>query len=235
MIRTCLILMVTLGTTFDPSSSRYSAANAITFSKSGNIKDFVGSGFLVSHGGQSYAVTAKHVLFEAMDEGVNAVDVSKSVSRWQLRHFNKDTGRVTLGPLLNADANESLDVAVLSDDWLLFEVAANDSALTPLTLSDKPLKPGENITVHGCTYQTQTTCQQDVYSGQYVRSEGQNLLVKLNGVAPNTLRGLSGAPVLNAAGKVVGIVSNVLPDEANGGLFFAPFSVQPLMKFLSQT
>lgn len=235
MIKTCLILMVSLASAFDASSTRYSAANAITFSKSGNTKAFVGSGFLVLHGGQSYAVTAKHVLFETMDEGVNTVDVSEAVSRWQLKPFNEDTGNVTLGQLLNANAKEALDVAILSDDWLLFEVAANDSALAPLTLSDKPLMPGEKITVHGCTYQTQSTCQQDVFSGSYVRSEGHSLLIKLKDVAPNTLRGLSGAPVLNADGKVVGIVSNVLPDKTNGGLFFAPFSVQPLLKFLSQS
>lgn len=214
--------------------ARYSAANAITFSQSGNHKAFVGSGFLMAHDGKTYAVTAKHVLFEAMNEGVNAVDISKTVSKWQLQPFNEATGDVTLGQLLNADEKEPLDMKVLSDDWLLFEVLHNASDLKVLSLSNQPLKSGEKINVHGCTYQTQSDCQQDSHTGDFVRYEDHNLLVRLKDVTPNTLRGLSGAPVLNAKGEVVGIVSNVLPDEETGGMFFAPFSVQPLLDFLNQ-
>jgi hypothetical protein len=228
------ILLLGMASQLIAGEARYSAANAITFSQSGNHKAFVGSGFLIAHGVKTYAVTAKHVLFETMNDGVNSVDVSQAVSQWQLRPFNEDTGDVTLGQLLNADEKEPIDMKVLSDDWLLFEVLHNASGLKVLTLSDQPLKSGEKISVHGCTYQTQSDCQQDSYIGDFVRYEDHNILVRLKDVAPNTLRGLSGAPVLNAKGEVMGIVSNVLPDEETGGMFFAPFSVQPLLDFLNQ-
>ncbi len=213
---------------------RYSAANAITFSKSGNSKDFVGSGFLIEHHGKTYAVSAKHVLLAVMGEGLSSIDVDEVVSSWFLKPFNESGGTVELGKMLNANTQEALDMKVLQDDWLLFEVTKNDSKLKILKLSDQDLKAGADVTVFGCTYATQASCQQDRFTGRFVRSEGNNLLIKLDGINPSSLRGLSGAAVLNGEGYVVGIVSNTIPDEKGGGLFFAPFSTQPVLDFLNR-
>ncbi len=81
-----LLLMASEGLT---GELRYSAANALTFSQSGNSKDFVGSGFLIEHKGKTYAVTAKHVLLAAMDEGLSAVDINGSVSTWAYNLLKK--------------------------------------------------------------------------------------------------------------------------------------------------
>lgn len=213
---------------------RYSAANALTFSQSGNSKDFMGSGFLIEHKGKTYAVTAKHVLLAAMDEGLSVVDINGSVSTWALKPFNEPGGSVVLGKLLNTNSNEPLDMKVLQDDWLLFEVVSNDSHLKKLRFADDELKVGDGVAIYGCTFATQKTCQQDRFSGRFVRSEDKNLLIKLEGFNPSELRGLSGAAVLNEAGLVVGIVSNTVPDKEAGGLFFAPFSIQPVMTFLNR-
>ncbi|WP_223786795.1 S1 family peptidase [Marinicella meishanensis] len=223
------ILLLALCSCPAVATERYSGANHIQFQHS--EKPFVGSGFLLQHGQQVYAVTAKHVLFETMDQGIDHINIDGQVTQWQLKPFNEDTGVVTLGKLLNANPAEALDMAVLADDWLLFAVKENHSRLQPLRLADEAPQAGDELVTHGCTYQSQATCHQDRFKGHFVRMEGDNLLLKLNDAEPGTLRGLSGAPVLNAAGEVVGIVSNVLPDP-DGGHYFAPFGTGPLKSFL---
>lgn len=225
------LVFLTLGISSASAENRYSAANHIQFEN--DQKPFVGSGFLIQHGQQIYAVTAKHVLFETMDQGIDHIDIEGKVSQWQLQPFNEATGVVTLGKLLNANNKEDLDMSVLSDDWLLFAVAENHSLLKPLRLAEKPPQVGDQLVTYGCTYQTQSTCHQDRFTGLLAGLEGNNLLLKLKDAEAGNLRGLSGAPVMNAAGEVVGIVSNVLPDPA-GGEFFAPFGIQPLQAFLRQ-
>ena len=212
-------------------SERYSAANVITFTESGERREFVGSGFLLQHDKVLYAVTAKHVLLAVMDQGITTIDPQKHISQWQLQPFNETTGHVTLGKLLNPDPQETLDIAVLQDDWLVFEVAINESGLVPVTIADQPIKAGDAIHVYGCYYSNQDSCQQEHISGEFVSQNGVNLLIRLDDQQPGTLLGLSGAPVLNARHEVVGIVSNVMPGES-GELLFAPFTIQPVLDFL---
>ncbi len=215
------------------TSERFSAANQITFIKDGMTKKFVGSGFIISFNNKTYAVTAKHVLLETMDQGIKAVSIKDHVKKWHLVPFNESTGTVKLGKLLNANAQERLDMQVLQDDWLLFEVNSNDSALEPLKIANAPLMANEKITIFGCNYSNQQSCQQDSYSGIYVRDEGANLLIKLAVEDLTHLRGLSGAPVLNQHQEVVGIVSNMLPDADSGGMFFAPFKIEAVADYLA--
>lgn len=229
---TMLMAFTTLQTALAGDPNRYSAANQITFT-SGVTKDFVGSGFIVQHNKKTYAITAKHVLLETMDQGIKSIDLTEHVKQWQLAPFNEDTGVVKLGQLLNANDKENLDINVLQDDWLLFDVVLNDSALKPLKLADKPLKTGESIRVYGCNYSNQNNCKQEQYKGTFERQADANLLIKLDLSDLSQLRGLSGAPVLNRNKEVVGIVSNVLPDEANGGFYFAPFGVAAVRAFLN--
>ena len=105
-----------------------------------------------------------------------------------------------------------------------------------MKFASEDLKAGQSISAHGCTYTNQKDCKQNKYSGKYVKSQDNNLLIKLN-ILPeemNTLRGLSGAPVLNSKYEVVGIVSNIIPDKETGSVYFAPFTIQPLLKFLNK-
>jgi hypothetical protein len=229
-----LITLTGLSVSAGQQPERYSAANVITFNESGETRNFVGSGFLLQHNKSLYAVTAKHVLLAVMDQGIHSIDPHKHISHWQLQPFNESTGHVTLGQLLNADPQETLDIKVLQDDWLVFEVAANESGLQPVTIADHPLKAGETVHVYGCYYSNQDSCQQEHISGEYVSQNGVNLLIRLDDHQPGTLRGLSGAPVLNDRHEVVGIVSNVMPDD-NGELLFAPFTIQPVLDFLKSS
>ncbi len=239
MIKTTVVLLGTVlsyQTAFSTTAEsplRYSAANAITFKNSQVTKDFVGSAFLLSHQDHTYAVTAKHVLLETMDQGVDCISTQGHVAEWQLQPFNEKTGVVKLGPLLNENTEQSLDISVLNDDWLLFDVASNQSTLVPLKIAEQPLQVGDAIAVYGCSYSNQDHCQQNKLTGHYVKTDGVNLLIKLENDDMSQLRGLSGAPVLNEHQEVVAIVSNVVPDETEGGFYFAPFVIDPVRDYLS--
>lgn len=213
----------------------YSAANNLTFSNSNETKSFVGNGFLISHLGKTYALTAKHVLFEAQKSGIQSIDIADYLKSWTLKPFNSDSGEVVLGSLVNKDSSEKLDMAVLQNDWLLFEVKENNSTLQVLKLSSETLKNNESIIAFGCSYSNQKKCTQNKYSGHYVKSENNNLLIDLDMPADkmNTLRGLSGAPVVNGKNEVVGIVSNIIPDKESDKVYFAPFSIEPVVKYLN--
>jgi V8-like Glu-specific endopeptidase len=214
----------------------YSAANQITFSNNQELKPFVGNGFLIVHRGKTYAVTAKHVLFETQGSGINSIDIDSYVNDWSLIPFNSNSGKVVLGRLLNTDSTEQLDMKVLDDDWLIFDVKENSSKLKALNLSSSKLVENEEIIAYGCHYQNQKDCTQNHYSGRYVKSLNNNLLIELNMSKDqlNTLRGLSGAPVVNKDNEVVGIVSNIIPDKENDKIYFAPFSIKSVVDFLEK-
>jgi hypothetical protein len=215
----------------DVVTERFSAANVIEFIQSGDTREFVGSGFLLNEQGKTYAVTAKHVLLAVMDQGIDAIELDGHIKQWRLQPFNESTGSVMLGDLLNAEASEKLGIEVLQNDWLLFEVTDNQSALQPVSLAKRTLAAGDPIHVYGCYYSNQDTCQQEHIRGEFITEKGANLLIRLDNHQPGQLRGLSGAPVLNDRHEVVGIVSNVIPD-ASGELLFAPFTIRSVADFL---
>ena len=212
----------------------YSAANSITFKQGGEIKNFVGNGFLIMHKGKTYGLTAKHVLLETQGSGIKTIAIKDHFESWKLAPFNVDSGMVTLGKLINADKTEKLDIQILKNDWLLLEVIANNSPLVPLKLASKSPQEGQLLSAYGCSYSNKSDCMQNKYSGHYVKSSDHNLLIELEMAAEDmsTLRGLSGAPVLNSDNEVVGIVSNVMPDKDSEKVFFAPFSIAPVIAYL---
>jgi len=231
-----ILITTILSSTCHANQPIYSAANNITFTNTKENKSFVGNGFLIDHRNKTYAVTAKHVLFEAQKSGIKSVDIETFIMSWRLKPFNSKSGEILLGKLINADSSEKLDMAVLQNDWLLFEVKENNSALRPLKLASEELKIDQKIIAYGCTYINQNDCKQNNYSGKYVKSQNNNLLIDLEMSSEelNTLRGLSGAPVVNSKNEVVGIVSNIIPDQESGTVYFAPFTIVPVLNYLNK-
>lgn len=226
------LLMSTTGFSKEPI---FSAANNITFSNTKETKFFVGNGFLISHKGKTYAVTAKHVLLETQKSGIKFIDIKDHFKSWHLSPFNSDSSDVVLGQLLNSDSSEKLNLEVLKDDWLLFDVSENNSTLTPLKLASSYPQKNQLLNAYGCSYNNKNKCTQNKYSGHFVKNKGNSLFIELNMPTENmnALRGLSGAPVLNTNNEVVAIVSNVINDKESNKVYFAPFSINPILKHLN--
>jgi hypothetical protein len=73
-----------------------------------------------------------------------------------------------------------------------------------LQLRSTPVATGEHVYLLGCPY-VETTCVQNVYRGVVV--DRQETLFAYSLDPPVDLRGFSGAPIVDAAGHVVGVMS----------------------------
>jgi hypothetical protein len=190
---------------------------------------FLGSGFVIEHQGRLYGVTAKHVLLMRAGGPPANTDVQSEISHWRLRDPRSDA-QLAFGRLLNGDEHEAVNEDVLKRDTLLFDLpAAGD--FKPLRLAARDPEPGERLHAVGCSYDTEATCAQDHYTGVLLERQGHNLLIDLGSQDLQAMFGLSGAPLLNESGELVGIVSNVLPDAA-GNPRFAPVDTAYLQELL---
>jgi S1-C subfamily serine protease len=229
---TFLSILSTSGFTQEKQPPRISGVNNIEFQQQEYNKAFAGNGFLIEHNDKVYAVTVKHVLFEAKTPDMKHVWLADNLKQWRI-HPNKDANNyIQLGNLINANKNEEIDGDILQKDWLLFEVEENNSSLTPLTIRRSSLETGEKLRAIGCSYVNKDTCDQDTYTGTFKSYAEHNLRIDLGDTPIARLRGLSGSPVVDEHNHLVGIVSNVLPAEGATGLDFAPAKLDYLFSIL---
>ncbi|TDF37178.1 serine protease [Alteromonadaceae bacterium M269] len=205
-------------------TKRFSGVNDIEFHQREYNNSFAGNGFLIEHKGKLYAVTVKHVLFEAKTPEMKNIWLADDLKQWRIHPLKNSTDYIQLGKLINADKNEEINGDILQRDWLVFEVAENHSSLTPLKIRQSSLQEGEKLRAIGCSYATRETCNQDIYKGHFKSYAEHNLRVDIGDTAIAQLRGLSGSPVVDEKDNLVGIVSNVLPAKGARGLDFAPLN-----------
>ncbi|WP_286232960.1 trypsin-like peptidase domain-containing protein [Thalassotalea sediminis] len=214
-------------------ATQYSGINKLTFHNAANNKHFVGNGFLLKHNNKLYAVTVKHTLLEAKTPEMKTVSIKNHIRDWRIHPNQSPDQYVKLGKLLNADGNEAINMKILEKDWLVFEVIENKSPLAILTLRSTPVPAGETLTAYGCSYVNQETCQQDIYTGTFLSAEPNNLRIAMPNLTFNKLSGLSGSPVLDNQGQVVGIVSNIMKSSTGEGFDFAPANLKYLKTILA--
>jgi len=215
-------------------AGQYSGINNIQFNNESYNKPFVGNAFLIEHKNKLFAVTVKHTLLEAKTDEMTHVDIQPHVKQWLIHPNNKPNEFIRLGRLINADKREAIDMKILEKDWLIFEVEENQSSLKVLNLREQPLSEGEKLTAYGCSYANKVDCQQDRYVGSFINNETNNLRVSMPNLDLSKLRGLSGSPVVDKDGLVVGIVSNVLKSRSGKGFDFAPANLKYLNSVLNE-
>lgn len=232
----CLFVALSISTLSSKANAnvgQLSGVNDVRFQQSQYNNTFAGNGFLIEYMGEHFAVTVKHVLFEAKTPKMASVSLADEVASWSIHPLAQPDNAVQLGQLLNDNPNEPLDMQVLNSDWLVFKIKNNSSTLRPLTIRHEPLQAGETLTAYGCSYSDKETCTQNAYKGQFKSYEANNLRIDIGKVSMAELRGLSGSPVIDQNGQLVGIVSNVLPDKENDGFDFAPARIDYLLEVLN--
>ena len=167
-----------------------------------------GCGFLLDTGDRILAATAKHVLLYFKSESMDSVAFEGTLKQWRM--FPKDSPEeiVVLDRLINEDPEEPLQAGRSSTDtdWLLFTIKERSPKIQPLRLRSRPLQRGETVFVIGWRY-TDTGRPQVVYEGRFVESERGSILTAIEELADNTVPGLSGAPVIDAEGYLIGLMS----------------------------
>jgi S1-C subfamily serine protease len=178
--------------------------NRIRYSDSSH--PVAGCAFLLEFDGEIVAATAKHVLRYFKSEAMDTVSFRGTLVSWEM--FTKDapTDVTVVGALINEDPEERLEDFGTARDWVLLTVERTSEGVTPLRLRTTPLETGEPVFVVGWRYPDEG--RQHIYRGKYVRSEEGSLLIDVAELADNTMPGLSGAPVIDARGYVVGMMSS---------------------------
>lgn len=165
-----------------------------------------GCGFLLDTGSDTLAVTAKHVLKYFKSETMQSISFGSTLETWKMYPKGNPDDFVIIDRLLNEDSEESLDDIPSPRDWLLFTIREKSPQIQPLRLRQTPLVKGEPIYIVGWRY-SDKNCRQRIYAGNFERLDESCVLVSTEELSDNTMPGLSGAPVIDAQGDVIGLMS----------------------------
>lgn len=188
-------------------------------------------GFLLKHGRDTFAITAKHLFKVIKTKEMNSVSFGSSIKAWSLFSLSSPQKVVVVDKLLNEDKTAALkDKSTYDEDWLVFSLRSNHTAVKPLEIRTVPLTPGEKLYVVGWTRHVESGPQR-VYEFAYHKTVGNRILLQ-DIIVPEQFGGLSGAPLVDAQGLVVGIVSNGTEDA--GKKYFSPCSITGLVTFIDK-
>lgn len=193
-------------------------------------------GFLLKYRDQVYAASAKHILGALKRKGIKGVShvcLEGSLKEWSMFSKENPAETVVLGTLLNEDRNQKLNSAAAAQaDWLVFEIKTNASHVKPLEIRETPLQSGEKLYLVGWNSE-QNAGPQRTYEFAYHKTIGTRILLK-DVIVPEKFGGLSGAPVVDGSGLLVGIVSGGTVDPDTGKKLFSPCMVTGLAAFLDK-
>jgi len=165
-----------------------------------------GCGFLLDTGDEILAATAKHILTYFKSETMESVSFKKTLKLWKMFPKNNPDDVVVVDKLINENPEEPLEHIPSERDWLLFTIKERSQNIQPLKFRSGPIEEGETVYIIGWRY-TDKDCPQVVYEGNFVRSEKGSFLITAKELADNTMPGLSGSPVIDSNGYLLGLMS----------------------------
>jgi len=165
-----------------------------------------GCGFLLDTGKDTIAVTAKHILTYFKSEKMDGVDFKATLKSWKMAPKNNLADVVLIDKLINKAPDEPINRVPSSMDWLLFSVKEMSPNIQPLKFRTEPFVEGEAVYIVGWRY-SDKNCAQVIYEGRFVKSEEGSLLISTKKLADNTMPGLSGSPVIDSRGRLIGLMS----------------------------
>lgn len=166
----------------------------------------LGTAFLLKYRNDTFAITTKHTLAFLKPDSIKNLTLDNFIKTWTMHPLNKENEVVITDRLLNEDKSESLkgkDKFV--KDWLVFSIKENNAKVTPLEFREAPLKKGEKLYAVGWTRHMKEG-EQRVYEFEYYKKKGTHHLMRRI-LIPEKMGGMSGGPVIDDTGKLVGIVS----------------------------
>jgi hypothetical protein len=173
------------------------------------------SAFLIEADGRTLGATAQHLLGEngGVQPEAPARELDSLLESWTLHPRTMLDRSVRVAGLGAMPGNDK------SYDWLLLRLAPTSAALpaTPLHLRAAPVSVGESVHLIGVSY-AEPTVTQKVYSGKVTeRRYGDRFRYS---ISPHVdIRGFSGAPIVDDAGLVVGVMTVWFQPKMDGALW----------------
>ncbi|WP_437298961.1 S1 family peptidase [Sorangium sp. So ce426] len=173
------------------------------------------SAFLIkTQDGRTLAATAKHLLGQngGVEPEVSVAAFDGVIQSWHLFPRTLQDQRVDAGRV----GAEGLDDRRL--DWLILTLKDTGKPLpaTPLRLRQKAVEVGEEVFLVGCPYD-EAACKQNVYAGKITARTADRFRYDID--PPVDIRGFSGAPVVDRAGHVVGVMTVWFEPRMQGEKF----------------
>jgi len=167
----------------------------------------IANGFLVDTGTDTLAVTVKHFfsLFSTM--GLMTVDFQGKLESWKMYPRNSRDDIVVLGDLINRNPSEvaAIPNTTNNEDWLVFKVESASSNIHPLTIGDGSVRAGEYLYNLGWTMNDKDN-PPNLYKFKVYRIVGNQIFMEPIEF-PDNPGGISGSPLFNRQGQLVGISS----------------------------
>lgn len=211
--------------------------NNVSFVDSSFDNPNASNGFLVTHKNETYGITAKHVLMISKTDKMKFVDFEGELEEWKMHPKNDTAAFVIMDKLLNTNRKDSLTWDYMFsnwdsyNDWLVFSVKENRMNHRALEFRDRPLEKGEQLFAIGWAYQD-TIGAQRIYEYKYDTTAGNyHNLIQIEG--PSKLGGLSGAPIVDKKGKLVGLVTSGGEDEITKQVILEVTSAGNIIKFIT--
>jgi hypothetical protein len=230
-----LLLLCTTGYAQEQTSKKdfltIAVTNKIDFIDSKFDQARFGCGFLLKYRADTFAVTAKHLLMFIKSDEMKKFTLENYVKSWSMFPLDQKEEVVITDKLLNENKSESLqDRSIYLQDWLLFSIKKNASKIKSLEPRLKPLNAGEKLYVLGWTRKMESGSQR-VYEFEYYKTIDNRILLK-DLVVPPQLGGLSGGPLVDEQGLVVGIVSGGTLDPDTNKKYFSCCPLDDLIRFI---
>lgn len=161
------------------------------------------SAFLVkTQDGRTLAATAKHLIGQngGVEPEVSVAAFDGAIRSWRMFPRTLPDQLAEAGKV----AADGLDNPRF--DWLILTLKDTGQPLpaTPMRLRERPAEVGEEVYLVGCPYD-EAACKQNVYAGKVTARNGHRFRYDID--PPVDLRGFSGAPVVDRAGHVVGVMT----------------------------
>jgi hypothetical protein len=194
--------------------------------------NYAGTAFLIDNGDDTLAVTAKHVLWVARNKKRNKVQINSELRRWIMKPKGNSPDSVVVDRLLNEDSTEVLEgpaSTILERDWLIFTIRSKSPNIHPLKPRYTDVIPGETVYIVGNPYDESTT---QILQTKILRKLGMDILIEQ--LPDKPMSGVSGSPVIDSNGFVIGVFSSTSTDAITGKDVYVATSTEYLKDLLDK-
>ena len=213
------------GDNFEKKFPPITLTNYVEFNDSKFNNPLAGCAFLLDTEKDTLAVTCKHALWVAKSDTMKYVHFENTLKEWRMRRKDDSAKYILADKLLNESREELINEDVVHKDYLVFTIKENYSDVKPLKVRKTEIKTGEKLYLVGWTFQDKSGPQR-IYKGKFFKKSESHILIEMDTNA--NLAGLSGSPVLDGNGLLVGIVSNYTFDKETNKWYNSPCSIDYL-------